>query len=76
MANRIINLRLGDKLLKEIDSIVQSETYESRTEFIKESLRKAVDERRILGGTEALDETPETEIKEEPHKKMGKHTVS
>jgi Arc/MetJ-type ribon-helix-helix transcriptional regulator len=46
MANKLVNLRLGSKLLKEIDSIVKSETYESRTEFIKDALRRAVEERR------------------------------
>jgi Arc/MetJ-type ribon-helix-helix transcriptional regulator len=47
MANKIVNLRLGSKLLKEIDSIVKSETYESRTEFIKDALRRAVEERKM-----------------------------
>ncbi|MCX6802858.1 MAG: ribbon-helix-helix domain-containing protein [Candidatus Diapherotrites archaeon] len=54
MVNRIVNLRLGSKLLKEIDSIVKSETYESRTEFIKDALRKAVEERRREQAAQSL----------------------
>ena len=46
MGNCLVHLRLGDKLVKEIDSIVRRETYESRTEFIREELRKAVEERK------------------------------
>jgi Arc/MetJ-type ribon-helix-helix transcriptional regulator len=46
MASRFVNLRLGEKLVSEIDSIVANETFESRTEFIKETLRKAVEDRK------------------------------
>ncbi|MFH1588132.1 MAG: ribbon-helix-helix domain-containing protein [Candidatus Diapherotrites archaeon] len=44
--NTLINLRLGNKLLAEIDKIVKKETYESRTELIRETLRKKVEEYR------------------------------
>ena len=76
MVNRIINLRLGDKLLKEIDLIVRSETYESRTEFIKEALRQAVGERNRLLGEEAHTEMPAEEPETRPHERMGRHCVS
>jgi len=46
MAGKLINLRLGEKLLKEIDLVVKTETYESRTEFIKATLRNAIEERK------------------------------
>ena len=42
----MINLRLGKNLLKEIDRIVREGLYESRTEFIREVLRKSVEERK------------------------------
>jgi len=76
MVNRIINLRLGDKLLKEIDSIVTSETYESRTEFVKEALRRAVDERNRFSGEEVKAEIPAEVPETRPHERMGKHSVS
>ncbi|MFH1234550.1 MAG: ribbon-helix-helix domain-containing protein [Candidatus Diapherotrites archaeon] len=46
MANKMVNLRLGPKLLKEIDSIVSRASYENRSEFIRETLRKEVEERK------------------------------
>ena len=90
MVNRIINLRLGDKLLKEIDLIVRSETFESRTEFIRETLRKAVEERRKERLMEDIKRKLRTEKRpvleehsvEEPeaekplHERMGRHSVS
>jgi len=39
MANRLITLRLGNKLLKEIDSALHTSSFENRTEFIKHSVR-------------------------------------
>jgi len=46
MANNLVHLRLGEKLIKEIDLIVERETFENRSEFIKEALRKEVEEHR------------------------------
>jgi Arc/MetJ-type ribon-helix-helix transcriptional regulator len=46
MANKMVNLRLGPKLLKEIDSIVSRASYENRSEFIRETLRKEVEGRK------------------------------
>lgn len=47
MATQMINLRLEDKFLKEIDSLVKSGNYQSRTEFIRASLRERVDEAKL-----------------------------
>lgn len=44
--NKMVNLRLGEKLLREIDSIVKRSTYESRTEFIRQALHKEVSEQK------------------------------
>ena len=46
MGNNLVHLRLGDKLIKEIDFIVKKSTFENRSEFIKEALRKEIEERR------------------------------
>ncbi len=46
MVNAMVNLRLGEKLLKEIDTVVKHSTYESRTEFIREALRKMLEEHK------------------------------
>ncbi|MEM0359988.1 MAG: ribbon-helix-helix domain-containing protein [Candidatus Diapherotrites archaeon] len=46
MAGKMVNLRLGANLLKEIDAIVESDAFDSRTEFIKYALRKAIEERK------------------------------
>lgn len=39
MPNRLITLRLGDKLLKEIDKVLEESSFENRTEFIRHSVR-------------------------------------
>ncbi|MBI2530012.1 MAG: ribbon-helix-helix protein, CopG family [Candidatus Diapherotrites archaeon] len=44
--NAMVNIRIGQKLLREIDSAVRNSTYESRTEFIREALRKMLDEHK------------------------------
>ncbi len=44
MANKLVNLRLDAKLLKEVDSAVRESTFGNRTEFIKSALRKAIDD--------------------------------
>jgi len=78
MPGKLINLRLGKKLLEEIDSIVQSETYDNRTEFIRESLRKAVHDRKRFTEPEISVESSDESITEpeiEP-RQMGKHSIS
>ncbi len=92
MAGKLINLRLGEKLLREIDLVVKAETYESRTEFIKAALRNAIEEhknkhlvnelRKGLGegsrhGIQELTGEEFEEIREETGKKLLKtHGVS
>ena len=44
--NAMVNIRIGQKLLREIDSAVRNSTYESRTEFIREALRKMLEEHK------------------------------
>ncbi len=44
--NAMVNIRLGEKLLREIDAAVRNSTYGSRTEFIREALRKMLDEHK------------------------------
>ncbi|MEK6816716.1 MAG: ribbon-helix-helix domain-containing protein [Nanoarchaeota archaeon] len=52
MATEMITLKLEDKFLGEIDSIVKKDGYKSRTEFIRAALRSKVDEFRLK---EAMD---------------------
>jgi metal-responsive CopG/Arc/MetJ family transcriptional regulator len=44
MANKLVALRLGDKLLKEIDSALANSSFENRTEFIKHAVRSLLKE--------------------------------
>jgi Arc/MetJ-type ribon-helix-helix transcriptional regulator len=46
MDSVLINLRLGKEMLKEIDLIAKKDFYKSRTEFIREALRKLIEEQR------------------------------
>jgi Arc/MetJ-type ribon-helix-helix transcriptional regulator len=47
MATQMITLKLNDKFLKDIDKIVKKENYQNRTEFIRNALRKKVEEAEI-----------------------------
>ena len=42
--NKMINLRLEDKLLKELDKLVKQSTFSNRSEAIKAAIRKYVEE--------------------------------
>ena len=44
MVNKLVNLRLDSKLLKELDSVVKSSNFSSRTEFMKAALRKLIED--------------------------------
>ena len=44
MVGKLVNLRLDSKLLKEVDAVARQGLYGSRTEFIKDAIRKAVDD--------------------------------
>lgn len=44
MANRLVNLRLDEKLLKNIDSVVKGSNFSNRTEFVKAAIRKFIDD--------------------------------
>jgi Arc/MetJ-type ribon-helix-helix transcriptional regulator len=44
MASDVVHVRIGEKLIKAIDDVVKETTYSSRTEFIREAVRKQVEE--------------------------------
>jgi len=44
MANKLVNMRLDSKFLREVDSVARQALFANRTEFIKDSLRKAIDD--------------------------------
>lgn len=47
MVTEMITMKLDDKFLDEIDSVVQKEGYQNRTEFIRNALREKVEESRL-----------------------------
>jgi Arc/MetJ-type ribon-helix-helix transcriptional regulator len=47
MTTEMISLKLDSKFLKEIDDVVERQNYLNRTEFIRDSLRKNVDEAKM-----------------------------
>jgi Arc/MetJ-type ribon-helix-helix transcriptional regulator len=47
MATEMITLKLEHKFLRDIDEIVKKENYQSRTEFIRNALRKNLDEAKL-----------------------------
>jgi len=47
MATNMITLKLENKFLEEVDSIVINEGYQNRTEFIRNALREKIEELKI-----------------------------
>ena len=47
MTTEMISLKLEKKFLKEIDSIVEKDGYQSRTEFIRNALREKVEKTKL-----------------------------
>ena len=47
MATEMITVKLEDKFLEDIDSIVEKEGYQNRTEFIRNALREKVEEVKL-----------------------------
>jgi len=58
MANRLITLRLGNKLLKEIDTRLENSSFENRTEFIRHAVRSLLKEM----DSSSLEETEERAV--------------
>ena len=47
MVTEMITVKMEDKFLKEIDSIVKKEGYQNRTEFIRNALREKLEESKL-----------------------------
>ena len=47
MTTEMITLKLDDKFLREIDTIVRGNGYHNRTEFIRNALREKVEEAKM-----------------------------
>ena len=47
MVTQMINIKLDDSFLKEIDSIVADSNYHNRTEFIRNALREKLDKVKL-----------------------------
>ena len=47
MATEMITVKLDDKFLEDIDSVVKKEGYQNRTEFIRAALREKVDDVKL-----------------------------
>ena len=52
----MINVRLGQKLIREVDDFVKKTNYASRTEFIREAVRRALEETRKQLAMKILNE--------------------
>jgi metal-responsive CopG/Arc/MetJ family transcriptional regulator len=47
MATELINFKMDSKLLKEVDSTFREAGFHSRTEFIRQALRREIDEVKL-----------------------------
>ena len=47
MATEMITVKMDNKFLEDIDSIVEKEGYQNRTEFIRNALREKVEETKL-----------------------------
>lgn len=57
MASKMINLRLDERLLGEVDKVVSDggESYASRTDFIRDAVRRALQEYRTQRAARILE---------------------
>lgn len=68
MANKLITMRLGNKLLKEIDSTLENSSFENRTEFIKHAVRALLKEIN----ENSVEDSEREAIRKESNEKTGK----
>ena len=54
MATQMITLKLDGKFLKEIDTIVESNNYQNRTEFIRQALREKIEDAKTQDAIKAI----------------------
>ena len=47
MVTEMITVKLDDTFLKQIDSVVETQGYQNRTEFIRNALREKVEEAKL-----------------------------
>ena len=47
MATEMITIKMDDRFLGDVDSVVQKEGYQNRTEFIRNALREKVEESKL-----------------------------
>lgn len=47
MVTEMITVKMEDKFLREIDSVVKKEGYQNRTEFIRNALREKIEEVKL-----------------------------
>jgi metal-responsive CopG/Arc/MetJ family transcriptional regulator len=47
MTTEMITVKLEDKFLRDIDSVVKKEGYQNRTEFIRNALREKMEEAKL-----------------------------
>jgi len=47
MATEMITVKIEDKFLEDIDTVVEKEGYQNRTEFIRNALREKVEETKL-----------------------------
>ncbi|MBW2965635.1 ribbon-helix-helix domain-containing protein [Candidatus Woesearchaeota archaeon] len=47
MTTEMITVKMDDKFLEDVDSVVKKEGYQNRTEFIRNALREKVEEAKL-----------------------------
>lgn len=47
MVTEMITIKMDDRFLGDVDSVVQKEGYQNRTEFIRNALREKVEESKL-----------------------------
>ena len=82
MTTEMITLKLEDKFLKDIDTIVKKEGYQNRTEFIRNALREKVEETRLkqamleISHLKGASKKKTTEAEYELMRKVGFEKIS
>ncbi len=66
----MINIRLEKNFLQDIDNLVKTQNYQSRTELIRESLREKIEEKKLIEAVKKLRGSWKTKTSNEDYEKM------
>ena len=76
MANNLVSIRISQPLRKQAEEIVKQEGYSSVQEFVRESMREAIEKRRVAWTLKELDKLAGSVPNSKPVTKAERETIA